>query len=80
MGAIADLWNSERGLVAVLLILAMSVLTGIGVFTGAQWIDYTKWLATVYIGSKTVTGAVQLFSAKSEATSAPTPVTPASPV
>ncbi len=58
MGAISDLWKSERGLVAIVLILAMSTLTAMGNFTGEQWLDYTKWIATVYIGSKTITGAV----------------------
>lgn len=66
MGAIADLWKSERGLVAVVLILAMSTLTALGNFSGAQWLDYTKWIATVYIGSKTVTGAVAMLSAPKE--------------
>lgn len=61
MGAISDLWKSERGLVAITLILAISVLTALGSFTNLQWLDYTQWLATVYIGSKTVTGAVQLL-------------------
>ena len=30
MGALTDLWRSERGLLAVLIIIAASVLAGLG--------------------------------------------------
>jgi hypothetical protein len=64
MGALTDLWKSERGLVVIVLILACSVLTGLGQITSDQWLDYTKWLFLIYVGSKTVTGAVQIVKGK----------------
>ena len=78
MGALADLWKSERGLVAITLILAMSVLCGLGSFTGAQWIDYTQWISTVYIGSKTITGVVSTMKGVTD-TVPPVTVQPAAP-
>lgn len=56
MGAIADLWKSERGLVAITLIVATTVLCAISVITAAQWLDYTKWIFVTYAAAKTVTG------------------------
>ncbi|MGC2778801.1 MAG: hypothetical protein WA418_24545 [Bradyrhizobium sp.] len=60
MGAIKDLWQSERGLVAVALIAAASVLCGIGAVPVDQWLAYTKWIFVAYAAAKTVTGAVAM--------------------
>jgi hypothetical protein len=68
MGAIADLWRSERGLVAIALIAAVTVLCGIGSVTVEQWLDYTKWIFVTYAAAKTVTGAAAI--AKSDPTKA----------
>lgn len=76
MGAISDLWKSERGLIAVVLILSMSVLTGLGSFTGEQWIEYSKWISTVYIGSKTITGAIGIMKGTTD-TNPPVAIAPA---
>jgi hypothetical protein len=76
MGAIADLWKSERGLLAVLLVIGATVLTALSQMTIQQWQDYTLWIFGLYAGSKTVTGAVALFkggTAEPEAAPAPTP-------
>lgn len=64
MGALLDLWKSERGLVAVALIAAATVMTGMGIITVDQWLDYTKWLFVTYAAAKTVTGAVGLASSQ----------------
>lgn len=61
MGAIADLWSSERGLVAVALIVAATVLTTLKVFTTDQWVTYTEWIFVTYTASKTVTGSVAVW-------------------
>lgn len=60
MGAIADLLKSERGIVMLALIIAATVLTGMGVIAADQWSDYTKWVFAIYVGGKTITGAVAL--------------------
>lgn len=64
MGAIKDLWQSERGLVAVALILASTVLFATGHISVDQWTDLTKWVFVTYAAAKTVTGAVALASAR----------------
>jgi hypothetical protein len=78
MGAIKDLFESERGLVAVVLAAGATVLLGIGRLTTDQWTAYTQWIFTVYVAGKTVTGAVTSLSTKAVAvTVAPVPaVTP----
>ena len=64
MGAILDLWKSERGLVAVALIAAATTLCGLGIIPVEQWLDYTKWIFVTYAAAKTVTGAVGIASAQ----------------
>jgi hypothetical protein len=82
MGAIADFWKSERGLLAVLLVIGATVLTGLGSMTVDQWLDYTKWIFGLYAGSKTVTGAVDLLTAakRSAPATATTETVTATPV
>lgn len=67
MGAIKDLWQSERGLVAILLIVACTVLCAMTRLTIDQWLDYTKWIFITYAAAKTVTGTAKIAadSAKS---------------
>lgn len=55
MGALKDIWNSERGVVACLLIIGCTVLVALGRFTSDQWLDYTKWIFAAYAGTKMVT-------------------------
>lgn len=76
MGAITDLWKSERGLVCVALIIAATVLTGLGKLTVPEWKDYTLYLFYGYAAAKTITGAVQI----AKGTPAPAPGPVAAPV
>lgn len=66
MGALKDLWQSERGLVAVALIAAISVMFGLGRITSEQWSDLTRWIFLTYVGGKTVTGAVAMATAQTQ--------------
>lgn len=66
MGAIIDLWKSERGLIMVALIAAATTLTAVHIVTVDQWLEYTKWIFVTYVAGKTVTSSVAL------ATTAPT--------
>lgn len=54
-----DLVDSERGVFAIAAVLLVTVLAMVGVVTGQQWLEYTKWIATALIFSKTVTTAVE---------------------
>jgi hypothetical protein len=58
MGAIKDLLNSERGIVALSLIISVTVLCALGSISTQQWLDYSKWIFVTYAAAKTVTGAI----------------------
>lgn len=70
MGALTDLWSSEKGVVAVLLLIGATVLTALGRIDAAAWRDYTTWIFGVYAGTKTVT-TVGVAIAKSKAPAEP---------
>jgi hypothetical protein len=76
MGAITDLWKSERGLVAVLLIIAATVLASLGKLTFADWREYTLYIFGTYAAAKTITGALQIVKGSPAATAAPAPAVP----
>ena len=61
MGAITDLWKSERGLLAVLIIIAASVLAGLDRMSVADWQTFVTGIFITYVSAKTVTGAVAIF-------------------
>lgn len=63
MGAITDLLKSERGLFALALVIAATVLTALGTMTIDAWRDFTLYIFGIYVTGKTVTGAVGLFKA-----------------
>lgn len=63
MGALKDLWRSERGLVTVALIVCATVLCCLMMLTSQQWVDFIKWVFVVYVTGKTVTGTVGLVKA-----------------
>ena len=61
MGALTDLWKSERGLLTALILIAAGILAGLAVLTADQWMDFTKFIFVTYVSGKTVTGAVQIW-------------------
>jgi hypothetical protein len=61
MGAITDLWKSERGILAVLIIVAASVLAGLDKMTVSDWQTFVTGIFITYAAGKTVTGAVQIL-------------------
>lgn len=77
MGAITDLLKSERGILAVLLIIAATVLAALGHMTEGSWREYTLYIFSVYAGVKTVTGAVQLWKGQEAEADPATTTTPA---
>lgn len=58
MGALANFWNSERGLFAIVLVIAATVMACIGVIDFEAWERIVKWISGFYIGGKTLTGAI----------------------
>jgi len=74
MGAISDLFKSERGLVTIALIVACTVLCATSVIGAQQWLDYTKWIFAAYVAAKTVTGAVAIATKPADTAAATTPI------
>lgn len=62
MGALADLWKSERGLVAIVILMATSVLCALGHITTDQWLEHTRWVFVTYAAAKTVTGTAAMLA------------------
>ena len=58
---IKDLFASERGVFCILLLIAATFLAFFGKVTADEWLAFAKWLATVLVASKTVTGAVEMM-------------------
>ena len=74
MGAITDLWKSERGLLAVLIIVAATVLTALSKMSIADWQTFITGIFITYAAGKTVTGAVAILKGTSDPPpAAPTP-------
>lgn len=59
MGAITDLWKSERGLLCVLVILAASAFVLAGKMAIGDWETFVMVVFGTYVGGKTVTSAVE---------------------
>lgn len=78
MGAIADFWKSERGLLAVLLVIGATILTALGQMSIAEWREYTLWIFGLYAGLKTVTSTAELITGKATPPTLP-PVSAPSP-
>lgn len=64
MGAFADLFKSERGLLTVLLVIGVTTLCAIGKLDADAWTAYTKWALVTYTAGKTVTGVVSAITGK----------------
>jgi hypothetical protein len=71
MTGIQDLFASERGLFGLFLVIAATTLTGMGQMTVAQWQEFATWVFGIYVGGKSLTGAVGLFKGSPTATSSP---------
>lgn len=56
MGALANLWHSEKGIIAVLALIGATVLAALSILTAEQWIGFAEWTLAFYIGGKTIQG------------------------
>lgn len=78
MGAITDLWRSERGLLAVLIIIAASVFVAIGKMPVASWETFVMVIFGTYAAGKTITTAVETIKGPAPQP-APAPAPPVNP-
>ena len=58
LGAIKALTNSEKAVAGGVLVICATVLTALGHMTTDAWTSYTQWIFGIYVGGKTVQGAV----------------------
>lgn len=65
MGALSDLWKSERGLVGLAIILATTVLFALGRISSEQWTTIIQWTFATYVAGKSVTSAIGIHAAAS---------------
>ena len=61
MTAIKDLFASERGFLALILVIAATVLAGLDRMTTDQWTSFVELIFAAYVGGKTITSAVGLI-------------------
>lgn len=61
MGALKDLLASERGLVALALIIAGTVLAATGHMAITEWKEFALWVFGTYVAGKTTTGVAQII-------------------
>ena len=76
MGALTDLLKSERGFFALALVIASTVLTGLGQMTVDMWKEFNLYIFGIYVVGKSATGAVALLKGGTSEPEAPAP-TPA---
>jgi hypothetical protein len=61
MQGTADLFNSERGVFAILVLVAATILAALGKLTIADWITLAKWIGVTLIASKTITSSIDVY-------------------
>jgi len=76
MGAVGDIAQSERGLFAVAIVVAATVLVVVGKLTSSDWTSFVQIIFATYVVGKSATSAVGLWKATpSSASSDQPPVT-----
>lgn len=77
MGALTNLWNSEKGILAVLLIIGATVLAALGHMTIDQWTSFVELIFGLYVGGKTLQGGAQAIANAMRPASSTVVATPA---
>jgi hypothetical protein len=72
---IKDLWGSERGILALAIIVAATVLVAMGKMPVSDWETFVMGIFIAYAAGKTVTGAVQIIKGPAPAAPAAVPAT-----
>lgn len=63
MAVLAGFLNSKRALLCLALLIGATVLAAMGVFTKDDWISYTQYIVTVWVGGETLTKAMEIYAA-----------------
>ena len=64
MSAITSLWNSEKGILGLALIISSTVLAALGKVSAADWMTYTQWIFGIYVTGKTIQGAASAIATR----------------
>ena len=56
--------NSEKGVIALALLIGATVLAAMSKMTVAEWQNYSIWIFGIYTGGKSIQGAAAHFSGK----------------
>ncbi len=64
--AIKDILNGERGLFALLLVVAATVFVCTGHITFTEWKDFALWVFGVFVAGKTITTAAGFAMSRSK--------------
>jgi hypothetical protein len=63
-GVIKNFLNSEKAIASGALVIAASAMVVVGKLTPQEWMDYTQTLLGIYVGGKTVQGAIASLGGK----------------
>lgn len=64
--AITDLWKSERGFLAAIVIIAATVLAALAIMTVDQWTGFVQIIFGTYVFGKTATGVAEIAKGKTD--------------
>lgn len=64
MKGLLDLTNSERGILGLALIVAATVLCGLGRMSVEQWMGFSTGAYVIYAGAKTVSHVTATLKGK----------------
>lgn len=67
-----DLFDSERGVFGLLMLVAVTLLAVLKIISGADWLTFGQLLLVTLVGSKTLTGALDQWINKPTAVPPPT--------
>jgi hypothetical protein len=77
MQALSDLFKSVRGLFALLLVAAATVLCAVGKLSVSDWREMALYVFGIYVGGKTISGtAAAIVGGKRDAAALVTPTAP----
>ncbi|MEX2716740.1 MAG: hypothetical protein Q6370_010605 [Candidatus Sigynarchaeota archaeon] len=77
MGAIVDLLKSERGILALGLVIASTVLAGLGSMTVEMWKEFNLYIFGIYVAGKTATGVTGILTSSKSSTASEAPTSSA---
>ena len=62
MQVIRDFLHSEKGTAIGALVFGATILAATGEISVAEWMEYTKWMAAVYVAGKTMQGSAKALA------------------